>query len=263
VFFPSCFQKHGYLAGSDADRAEDINRAFADPSIEGVICIRGGYGAHRLMKLIDFDAIVAHPKFFSGYSDITALHLQFNQRCGFATWHTPTPGEEWYRGLNEYTLGCLKRALFGPFPEAVENPPGIPLKTLTGGQGEGTLVGGNLSLVTATLGTFYEIDTRGKVLFLEDVDEDPYSIDRMLLHLKHAGKFADCAGIILGEFTRCAAERPDQSLTFGEVFSELLGDEGKPILYNFQCGHSETTASIPLGYHAEIDGDERTIRFNR
>jgi muramoyltetrapeptide carboxypeptidase len=167
VYFSSCFQHHGYLAGSDVLRAEDVNKAFADPAIEGIICIRGGYGAHRLMKLLDFDTIARHPKFFCGYSDITALHLLMNQRFGFATWHTTMPGSEWHRGLNDFTKQYLTKALFGPFPNLIENPPGIPLKQMHGGHAAGELVGGNLSLVSATLGTFYEIDTRGKSCFLK------------------------------------------------------------------------------------------------
>ena len=253
VVYPSCEKQHGYFAGGDEQRARDINDAFADDSTQGILCMRGGYGAQRLMDRLDWKLIAEHPKVFCGYSDITALHIQLNQRCGMVTWHTPMPSTEWYEGLDEFTTASLRRALFSGALGPVYNPPGQEMLTLAKGTATGQLTGGNLSLVAATLGTPWEIDTRHKILFLEDVDEEPYRIDRMLLQLKHAGKLADCAGILLGQFTNCQAKHPDRSLLLSDVFRELLLSEGKPVLMNIVCGHCMPTLSLPLGLNVLMD----------
>lgn len=259
VVSESCTVRHGCFAGTDALRAADVNRAFADDAIDGVLCARGGYGAHRLMPLLDWETIAAHPKFFCGYSDITALHMAFHQRCGFVTYHTPMPSTEWYEGLDDYTLTSLKNVLFGAVQPQVKNPQGAPLQTLVGGAGEGALIGGNLSLVASTLGTPYEIDTAGKILFLEDIEEEPYRIDRMLLALKHAGKLRACAGIVLGAWTNCEAKTPERSHTLQQVLDELLPGEGVPVLAGLQCGHVLPTLSLPLGIRARIDATAQTL----
>ena len=148
VIYSSCTQAHGYLAGEDQLRATDLNAAFSNKAIDGILCIRDGYGAQRVIPLLDLEMIAAHPKFFCGYSDITALHILFNQTCGFATWHTPMPSTEWYKGLDDYTMESLRHALFfGPTSTALENPPECSVRTLVPGKGEGVLTGGNLSLV--------------------------------------------------------------------------------------------------------------------
>ncbi|MBE6822787.1 MAG: LD-carboxypeptidase [Ruminococcaceae bacterium] len=253
VVFESCRRSHGYFAGSDELRARDMNAAFADPEIDGIFCIRGGYGAQRLMGMLDYDVIRRNPKFFAGYSDVTALHIAFNQKCGFITYHTPMPSTELYAGVDDFTMASLKKALFGEPFGALRNPENLPLTTLVGGCACGTLTGGNLSLVASSLGTPYEIDTRDKILFLEDVEEEPYRVDRMLLQLKAAGKFRDCAGILLGWWTDCTAEHPEKSLTLRQVFQELLVDEHKPALMDLACGHSLPTLSLPLGSKLEMN----------
>lgn len=258
VVYPGCRMKQGYLAGPDSQRAGDINAAFCDDTIDGILCIRGGYGAHRLMKLLDFGAISRKPKRFCGYSDVTALHIELNQRCGMVTWHTPMPATEWYNGLDDYTAGSLRSALFGPMPTHLENPPGLPLRCLSEGSARGRLTGGNLSLIVSTIGTFYEIDTSGKILFIEEIGEEPYRIDRMLLQLKHAGKLAACAGIILGAFTGCDPAEPDRSLTLDEVFAALL-PKGKPAAAGLQCGHILPTMSLPLGVCVELNAAGKII----
>ena len=167
VTYPSCTELHGYFSGDDARRAADLNAAFADESIDGILCARGGYGAHRLLPLLDFDVIAAHPKFFSGYSDVTALHTAFQQECGFVTYHTIMPTTEYYQPVDCYSMDYLRRALFGCLTGPLCNPPGQPPVTLAGGRVTAPLCGGNLSLLAASLGTPWEIDTRGKILFLE------------------------------------------------------------------------------------------------
>lgn len=253
IIFESCHSAHGYFAGNDQLRANDINTAFSDRCIDGIFCIRGGYGAQRLMSLIDFDMIRCNPKFFSGYSDVTALHITINQRCGFVTYHTPMASTELYNCTDEYTMDCFRKILFGERLGELKNPDHMPMKTLVGGCARGVLTGGNLSLVSSSLGTPYEIDSRNKILFLEDVGEEPYRIDGMINHLKAAGKFRDCAGIMLGYYTDCVAEHPEKSLTLEQVFEELVTPAHKPTIMNLACGHSLPSMSLPLGKTIELN----------
>lgn len=259
VAYPSCYfaNRHGYLAADDAQRARELNDAFADDTIHGVWCIRGGYGAHRLLPLLDFDVIRAHPKRFLGYSDITALHTAFNQNCGFITYHTIMASTE--PNPDEFSLAQLKRALFGSLAGPLDNPPGQPLTALVPGRASGTLCGGNLSLLAASLGTPWEIDTRGKLLFLEDIGEKTYRIDGMLTQLRNAGKFDDCAGVILGAWTDCPPEYPEKTLELPEIFAELIAPAGKPAVMGLACGHILPTLSLPLGARAELDADGLTL----
>lgn len=255
--YPSCYftSRHGYLAAGDAQRAKDLQDAFADDTIAGVLCIRGGYGAHRVLPLLDLDAIARRPKLFAGYSDVTALHTAFQQLCGFVTFHTPMPSTEYYQPVDGFTMDGLRRCLFGPLAGPVENPAGQALAALAPGSAMGRLCGGNLSLLAASLGTPWELDARGKLLFLEDVDEHVYRVDAMLTQLRNAGKFHDCAGVILGAWTNCVPEDPAVTLTLEEVFRELIVPAGKPVLSGLACGHTLPTASLPLGAMAAMDAD--------
>ena len=257
VPYPSCYaaSRHGYFAADDARRAGDIQDAFADDTIAGVLCLRGGYGAHRILPLLDLDAIARRPKPFVGYSDVTALHTAFNQACGFVTYHAPMPASDYCQPVDDLTMSQLRRCLFGPLPGPVANPAGRPLTALTPGSAMGRLCGGNLSLLAASLGTPWEIDTKGKLLFLEDVGEHIYRIDAMLTQLRNAGKFRDCAGVILGEWTDCTPEDPERTLTLEEVFRELIVPAGRPVLAGLACGHTLPTLSLPLGAMAAMDAD--------
>lgn len=260
VVYESCKARHGYLAGDDALRANDLNAAFADETIDGVLCIRGGYGAHRLMPLIDFDMIKQHPKYFSGYSDVTALAIAFNELCGFVTYHTIMPSTEYYKNVDDYSMDYLRRAMFGSLAGPIAPPPGKPgLEKLVGGKARGPLCGGNLSLVQQSVGTPWAIDTKDRILFLEDVGEKPYRVDAMLTQLKNAGKLSACAGVVLGYFTDCAAEKPEESLTLYEVFSEILAPLGVPCAMNSCCGHDLPTCALPLGAMAELDADSGVL----
>lgn len=259
VLFPTARAKHGYLAGTDEMRAGDINAAFADKSIDGIWCLRGGYGAHRLLPLLDFAAIRENPKFFGGYSDITAFHIAIRRQCGFGTYHMVMPTSDRLIDGDPYTLRFANAMLFGE-PTEYTNTEGAPIKTLVGGKCTGELCGGNLSLIAASLGTPWEIDTRGKILFMEDVGEEPYRIDNMLTNLRNAGKFADCAGVVLGQFTDCEAKDAEKSLSLETVFEELVKPAGKPTITNFMCGHCSPTASLPLGARFELNGDDCTLK---
>jgi len=260
VLGESCRANHGFLSGSDELRASDVNEMFKDKSIKGIFAIRGGYGASRILDMLDYDMIQKNPKVFAGYSDVTALHSVLNERCKLITFHTPMASTEFYKGVDEYTMDYFKRNIFTNEPLGIlKNPKGEEIKTLVSGMAIGKLVGGNLSLIASSMGTPYELNTKGKILFLEDVDEYPYKIDRMLLQLKQCGKFRDAAGIILGAWIDCEAKEGDNSLSLMEVFEELIVTENKPTIYNLACGHCMPTISLPLGAEVEIDGYKNQI----
>lgn len=257
--YESCRQEYGYLAGRDEIRARDIQEAFCDPEVKGVICLRGGYGAPRILDRLNYAAIAAHPKVFAGYSDITALHLALNRCCRLVTFHAAMPmtlGD----GRDPFTWDSWLRALTstGPLGE-LPNPPGEPVETLVPGRARGTIVGGNLSLVSASLGTPCEIDTRGRLLLLEDVGEEPYTIDRMLTQLRLAGKFADCRGVILGDYEDCGPKDGKPALTLAQVFADVVAPAGRPAIVNFQTGHCAHKITVPLGVEAELDADAGTV----
>jgi len=255
VTYPSCYfeNRDGYLAAEDMLRAKDINDAFRDPEIDGIWCIRGGYGGHRILPLLDAESIRKNPKWFGGYSDVTALHTFFNQECGFETYHCTMPSTE--PNPDEFTLTWLKKAMFGGLTGELAYPDGQKPETLVAGRVQGILCGGNLSLLAASLGTPWEIDTKGKILFLEDIGEKTYRVDSMLTQLRNAGKFRDCAGIILGAWTDCPPEYPEKTLLLPEIFRQLVVPSGKPCICNVPCGHILPTMSLPLGRNCVLDAD--------
>lgn len=259
VLYPSATAKHGYLSGSDAMRAADINAAFADDSIQGIVTTRGGYGFHRILPLLDWKTIKKHPKLFGGYSDVTAMLTALNQICNMEVCHMPMVGAWSGDGLDDYSLSFVKAMLFG---EPVEycNPEGQPLTTLVPGKAKGRLCGGNLSLLAASMGTPYEIDTKGKILFIEEVGEPPYKVDGLLTNLRNGGKFDDCAGILLGGFTDCREKNdPATGLTLEEVFRELIVPAGKPTMSGVVCGHCSPSMALPMGRLFKMDADKGTF----
>ncbi|MBQ4051181.1 MAG: LD-carboxypeptidase [Oscillospiraceae bacterium] len=261
VTYPSCYFKNrdGYFAASDRQRAGELNQAFADDSIDGIWCIRGGYGSHRLQPLLDAELIRKNPKWFGGYSDVTALHLFLNQVCGMEAYHCPMPSTE--ASSDEFTLGWLKKALFGELSGVLGEPDGHPGEMLVPGTTSGILCGGNLSLLAASLGSPWEIDTKDKILFMEDIGEKPYRIDGMLTSLRNAGKFDDCKGIILGAWTDCTADGPG-GLELADIFDQLIVPAGKPAVINLACGHCMPTLSLPMGRMCTVDASAGTVTLN-
>ncbi|MBD3306549.1 LD-carboxypeptidase [candidate division KSB3 bacterium] len=258
----SCFEKWGYLAGSDVLRANDINTFFADPAIDGIFCMKGGDGAPRLLDRLDLPTIARHPKVFLGYSDITALHLVFNQHADFITFHGPMPLVDFIKPeFAGYNHDNLRRALMSPAPLGEIAPPddAPPVETLSPGDAEGELVGGNLALICALMGTPFEIDTSGKILLIEDTDEANYRIDRMLTQLRLAGKLEAAAGIVIGQFTNTEPADPNKRLSLDEVFTSLLLPLHTPILKLLSFGHDVYKATLPLGARARIDGTNRRL----
>ena len=255
----SCYSTHGYFSGDDQMRARDLNRMFADDAIDAIVCIRGGYGAPRILDRLDYGLARKHPKLLAGYSDITALHIAYGQMAGLVTMHAPMPSTEWIADdYDAFTDAGLWRALTSAEPlGAIENPPGFPVEALNGGVARGRLVGGNLCLVAALNGTPWEIDARGAILVLEDIGEYIHRLDRMLTTLRLSGKFDQCAGIVLGGFTDCPPECPDRSLTLRQVIEEVVLPAGKPVLSGYMIGHCSPKVTIPLGVMATIDADKK------
>lgn len=269
VLFPSCHKHHGHLAGLDQERAQDINAAFAASDIQGIICMKGGAGAYRLLPLLDYDTIRANPKVFVGYSDVTALHMVLNKLCRMVTYHGPMLISSMFLGdesMEPFSLASYKQALFGPQPTGpMENPAGEELEVMVQGKAQGELIGGNLSLLTSTLGSPYELDTRGKILFIEEVHEPAYKVDRMLNALALAGKFRDCEGIILGSWTGCKAEEKGsysgRDLSLETIFTEVIAPFNKPTILNLRAGHNYPTLTLAFGRQVKIDSHGPTITY--
>ena len=261
VVYPSCYfaNRDGYLAACDDQRAKDVMDAFADPTIQGIWCIRGGYGGHRILPLLDKELIKGNRKWFGGYSDVTTLHLYLNQECDLATYHCIMPSTEF--DADPYSQDWLKKALFGGLTGPLSCPEDQQPRTLVSGSACGVLCGGNLSLVIASLGTPWEIDTRGKILFLEDIGEKTYRVDSMLTQLRNAGKFRDCAGIILGAWTDCEPEYPEKTLLLRDIFEQLIVPAGKPTIMDVPCGHILPTLALPMGRMCSLDAEKGMIEL--
>ncbi|WP_371381385.1 LD-carboxypeptidase [Sporomusa aerivorans] len=248
-------QEEGYLSGTDALRAADINNMFADPAIDGIICLRGGYGTMRLLELLNYELIKKNPKIFMGYSDITALHTSIGQRTGLVTFHGPMVASDMGKDFPDYSADYLWRALtlagpLGPIANPLLSP---AAEFISPGTANGCLTGGNLTLLAATLGTPYEIDTCGKILCLEEVGEAPYRIDRLLTQLLLAGKLQAAAGIVFDVCADCDAEAKPPSFTVEEVLRDRLGGLNKPVLINLHFGHTAEKATLPFGVMATLE----------
>jgi muramoyltetrapeptide carboxypeptidase len=267
------YRAHGYLAGPDEVRARELMAAFRDPNVNAIFPGTGSYGSTRILDRLDYDVIRENPKIFIGFSDLTALHLAIQKKTGLVTFHSPNP--MWGLG-NEGNLGPFAATYFWrallrreyvdadghPLPAGypIIVPQDAPqIEMLRPGIARGRLTGGNLSLVIALMGTEYEIDTKNRILFLEDIDERPYRIDRYLSQLRLAGKFDHVAGVILGQFRGCEPEEGKPSLTLAEVFADYFGGLDVPVVENFPAGHTTCNATLPLGALVELDADHRQI----
>ncbi|MEE6262180.1 S66 peptidase family protein [Plantactinospora sonchi] len=256
VLAPNAYARRGYLAGDDVLRAADLNTAFADPTVRGVLCTRGGYGAQRVVDLIDMAAVRQDPKVVAGFSDITALQFALWRGARLATVHGP--GAAW---LDERTPATsaesLRTALMSPEPVVV---PRIPTEetasVVVPGTATGPLLGGNLCLLASSLGTPDMPDLTGAVLLIEDVAEPPYKVDRMLTHLRRAGVLARLAGVAVGQFTDCA---DSWAVSVADVIAERLGDLGVPVLGGLPVGHGVGQLTVPVGVPATLDATAGTL----
>lgn len=251
----------GYLASNDESRAAEIHRMFADPRIKAIICLRGGYGSPRILDRIDYDLVRENPKVFVGYSDITALLNAIRAKTGLVVFHGPMAKELAASGFPRFSERYFWNAFATEsrlFSDWGAGRPGTPLKTLVEGQCEGRLAGGNLSVLTSTIGTPYEVDARGAILFLEEVNEKPYRIDRMLNQLRLSGKLAEARGILLCRFTGCEA-RSGRDRSLEAIFSEYFRTLGVPVLANYPAGHIEDQATLPMGSLVRLDATAQKL----
>lgn len=253
----------GYKSRTVNERIEDLHSMFGNTEIKAVFCIRGGYGSPQILDDIDYDLIRKNPKIFLGYSDITAMHLAINKMAGLVTFHGPVLSS----AFTQYTIDSFMKTLFESNPLGViANPlstssirPLHPLRTVKPGKAEGKIIGGNLSLITALMGTPYEIDTKDKILLIEDVGEEPFRIDRMLTQLKLAKKLQSSKGVVFGECNGCNFDGLQTSrvwdFTYGEVLDRIFEDIDIPVFTGLTVGHTSDQATIPFGVSAIMDAD--------
>lgn len=278
------FRRQGFLGGSDEERATELMAAFADPEVDAIMPGTGGYGTTRILDKLDYDVIRKNPKILVGFSDITGLHIAISQQTGLVTFHSPLP--EWGLGIDKnlspfaakwfwrailakeyqgskagYTI--FTRPSVPPSPDDAKLFDDVPPPvTMHGGKAHGRLIGGNLSVLHAMMGTPYEIETDGKLLFLEDVGEAPYRVDRMLSTLRLAGKFDHVRGVILGQFSARKEEAKwDDDESIDDVLKDYFGKLGVPVLNRFPVGHVRYNATLPVGAMAELDADAQTLRL--
>lgn len=259
VILGECTKKAWYsYAGTDEERAKEINDFFKNKEIDAIICMRGGYGCNRLVELVDFQIIKENPKIFIGYSDITTLHMAINEKTGLITFHGPMAVSNFLNGYNEETYRHFIEVLSVPQEKRELKNFSKNLEVINGGKCQGKVVGGNLATLIATLGTEYDLDYNGKILFLEEIGEKTYKIDRFLNQLKKHGVFEKIEGVILGDFRNCPPDS-EKDMSLLEVFYDYFRDLKKPVVFNFESGHSEPMLTLPLGALCEIDGDNRKI----
>ena len=260
----------GYMAGKAEIRIEDLHEAFSRKDIKGIFCVKGGYSASQLLDKIDYELIKNNPKVFVGYSDVTNLHIVFNQKCNLGTYHGPMVKSNMINDFNDYT----KTSFFEAMEKNVtkyEEPENMPLSILTEGNVSseainGVLTGGNMAIIVTTLGTQYEIDTKDKILFLEDVDEEIGSLNRMLTHLKYAGKFSDCKAVVFGNFVVCknTYTKENQHYELLELLKDFFADYDKPVIYGMESGHKKPYMfTLPLGAKCSINLQNKEILFEK
>lgn len=260
VILGECTKKQWYsYAGTDEERAEEINSFFADKSIDAIICMRGGYGCNRLIELLDFEVIKRNPKIFVGYSDITTLHIALNEKANLITFHGPMAVSNFTGNYNRDTYeNFIEMLSNSKYEQSIKNIT-KELKVLNEGRAKGKLVGGNLATLIATLGTEYDLDYNGRILFLEEIGEKTYKIDRFLNQLKKHGVFEKIEGLVLGDFKNCIQDS-EKDMTLLEVFQNYFKELKKPVIYNFESGHSEPMLTLPLGAICEIDTYNKELK---
>lgn len=256
----SVYLKDGPFAGTPQQRANDINQMFSDPNIDAIFCARGGYGANRVLPLLDYDLIQSKPKIFMGYSDVTAFLTSITQKTGLVTFHGPMLST-FKNKLVPYNLDTLVNVLSGKEDIRIVEPNELKSTILKSGKAIGPLWGGNMCLLGNQLGTKNQLNTDGVILFIEDVDESLYAFDRMLFHMKEAGMFENIRGLIVGELT----EMKDQIIPFGKTTDEIIldvcGDLNIPIVTNFPCGHGNYQATLPISLPVELRADKNFVEL--
>ncbi len=259
------YRSCAYLAGDDRARAGELLAAFADPETTAVWCARGGYGVVRLLERIEFEVIRRHPKVFIGFSDISALHIAIQQRAGLVTFHGPNLQDGF--GKSDEMPAANEAALWRAVSADEQSPeqPGydfefanmdrVALRPVTDGVATGALTGGNLAVLCGLMGTPFEIDSAGRILFIEDVSERLYRIDRYLAQLALAGKLQSAAGILVGSFSYDDGDVPEPASAVEALLDEYLGGLGIPVLAGFPAGHTQHNLTLPMGVQIKLDAD--------
>ncbi|SEJ53273.1 muramoyltetrapeptide carboxypeptidase [Bhargavaea ginsengi] len=249
-------KKERYLGGTDQERLDDLHGMFSDPEVKGIICARGGYGSARYLEKIDYQMIRENPKIFWGYSDITALHQAIHMYSDLVTFHGPMLESDVAKDDFDPLSAKLFSQLFQPlelhYDESVS-----PLTTYSGGSARGQLIGGNLSLIASSIGTKFAPSFEGKLLLIEDTDEEPYRTDGMLTQLRQSGVLDRVAGIVIGDFKYPKNHKGD--FFYEEVFKDFFEGFGKPVVSGFRIGHCQPHFAVPLGVEAYLDADAKTL----
>jgi muramoyltetrapeptide carboxypeptidase len=248
--------RHRFLAGNDHDRAHELTAMFQDPAVRAIFCSRAGYGSGRLLPLLGLSAFARTPKIFLGYSDVTFLLNAFVQHAGFVCFHGPAVAGEFAAGFSDRSLTHLLNLLTTGWGE-----PSIAFPTvLHEGVAEGRLIGGCLSLLVTTLGTPFALNTADAILFIEDIGEKPYRIDRMLTHLKQTGKLDNLAGVVFGEMIGCLGETADPALLLS-VITDIFSGYSYPIGFGLPAGHGGENLALPLGTRVRLDTRQQSLSF--
>ncbi|MFO7525060.1 MAG: LD-carboxypeptidase [Ignavibacteriaceae bacterium] len=266
VYTEKILHQNGYFSGTDEQRAEDLTGMFARDDVDGIVCARGGYGCARILPLLDYNVIEDNPKVLIGYSDITALHYGIFKKTGLITFHGPVS----ISTFNEFSIYNFRKVLMNPSNEIVlensnsgedENPYGVV--SIAEGKKKGKLIGGNLSIAVSLIGTEFDVDYYDAIIYLEEIGEEPYRIDRMLTQMKQAGKIEDANGIAMGIFRKCEPKEKDpsfsKSFSLMQVLQDNLGNLNFPVVYGMSFGHIKDKFTIPFGIEAELDSGKQTI----
>ncbi len=266
TFSEKLMLQHGYFSGTDQQRAEDLMDMFERDDVDAIMCVRGGYGCARILPLLDYSVIKKHPKILVGYSDVTALLYGIFKKTGLITFHGPVSTST----FNEFSVHNFKKVLMSPEtttkffnanPPSDENIYGV--KTIVDGKAKGRLVGGNLSIMVSLIGTKYDVDYSGKIIFIEEIGEEPYRIDRMLTQLIQADKFRNVSGVMMGIFSKCEPKEIDpsfsKSFSLIEVLNERFSNFRVPVIYGMSFGHIKDKFTIPFGALAELSATEQTF----
>jgi muramoyltetrapeptide carboxypeptidase len=256
-------KKHGYLAGTDEERAADLHAMFRDRKVRMIICARGGYGTPRLLRLLDYKLIKRNPKILVGFSDITALQLAFWAKCGLVSFHAPMLATDMAEPMDPFTeemfwlvVTSSQKVGAVAFPEPMET------SIIRPGMFTGHLLGGNLSILVSLLGTPYQPVLDNSALFLEEVGEEPYRIDRMLMHLQNASALGKCRGVLVGQCTDCAPRDPSlPSLSLDDVLKEFALALKKPVISNVPFGHVKQKITLPIGVKVKVHVERRAMEL--
>lgn len=259
----------GFVAGSDEQRRDDIHEMFSNSKVDGIVCGRGGYGTGRLLQMLDYELIRSNPKVFVGFSDITALHYAIQKQAGLVTYHGPVASSN----FTSFTKSSFEQVLTTGAKASIQRPEAWASKsaesyqyrTLVAGSAEGQLIGGNLSIMCSLLGTPYDVDYSGKIVFIEEVGESLYRVDRMLTQLLNSGKLDRCAGVVLGIFASCRAKPggvdDDGYVTLTRVLEDRLANLKVPVIYGLPIGHISDNATVPVGVRVSMDSASGKVEF--